>query len=79
MQKPLYHLQQRFPFKQDSNIIRVVTASSIQILRILQGSGIMLAQFERKVVYLSDNATQTQTKMLENMVEIKKILKFGMY
>ena len=32
----------------------------------------MLAQFERKVVYLNDNATQTQTKMTENMVEIKK-------
>ena len=35
----------------------------------------MLAQFERKVVYLSDNAMQTQTTMTENMVEIKKILK----
>ena len=37
----------------------------------------MLAQFDRKVVYLSDNATQTQTKMTENMVEIKIILKLG--
>ena len=35
----------------------------------------MLAQFERKMVYLSDNATQMQTKMKENMVEIKKILR----
>ena len=32
----------------------------------------MLAQFERKVVYLIDNATQTQSKMTENMVEIKE-------
>ena len=31
----------------------------------------MLAQFERKVVCLSDNATQMQTKMTENMGEIK--------
>ena len=38
----------------------------------------MLAQFERKVVYLSDNATQTQIKMTENIVEIKKILKSKM-
>ena len=35
----------------------------------------MLAQFERKVAYLSDIAMQTQTKLVENMVEIKKILK----
>ena len=35
----------------------------------------MLAQFERNVAYLSDSATQMQTKMTENMVEIKKILK----
>ena len=35
----------------------------------------MLAQFERKVIYLSDNAKQMQTKLTENMVEIKKILK----
>ena len=34
----------------------------------------MLAQFERKVAYLSDNATQMQTKMTENIVELKKIL-----
>ena len=34
----------------------------------------MLApSFERKAIYLSDNATQT--KMTENMVEMKKILK----
>ena len=39
----------------------------------------MLAQVERKVVYLSDNATQTQTKMTEKMVEIKKILKIKIY
>ena len=39
----------------------------------------MLAQFERKVVRFSDNATQTQTKMAENMVEIKKILKIRIY
>ena len=32
----------------------------------------MFAQFERNVVYLSDNATQMQTKLMENMVEIKK-------
>ena len=34
----------------------------------------MLAQFEGKFVYLSVNATQmqTQTKMMENIVEIKK-------
>ena len=32
----------------------------------------MLAQFEIKVVYRTDNATQTQTKMAENMAEIKK-------
>ena len=35
----------------------------------------MLAQFERKVVYLSDNATQTQTQMKVNIVEIKKSYK----
>ena len=39
----------------------------------------MLQQFESKVVYLSDNATQTQTKMTTNMVEIKKILKIRIY
>ena len=39
----------------------------------------MLSQFERKVIYLSDNATQTQTKMTENVVEIKKILKIKIY
>ena len=39
----------------------------------------MLAHFERKEVNLSDNATQTQTKMTENMVEIKKILKIRIY
>ena len=27
------------------------------------------------MVYLSDNATQMQTKLTENMIEIKKILK----
>ena len=75
MQRQLYHLQQLFPFKQDSNIIQAVTVSSIQILGILSDSGKMLAQFDRKVVYLSDNATQTQIKMTENIVEIKKILK----
>ena len=72
MQRQLYHLQQRFPFKQDSNTKQGVTVCSIQILKILKDSGIMLAQFERKVVYLSDNATQMQTKMTENMGEIKK-------
>ena len=35
----------------------------------------MLVQFQTKVVYLSDNATQTKTKMTKNLVEIKKILK----
>ena len=35
----------------------------------------MLEQFERKVTYLSENATQTQIKMTENMVELKKIQK----
>ena len=35
MQMQLYHLQQRFPFKQDSNIIQGMTVSSIQILRLL--------------------------------------------
>ena len=35
----------------------------------------MIAQFERKVVYLSHNAMQT--KMTENMIEIKKMLKLG--
>ena len=35
----------------------------------------MLAQFQRKAVYLSANATQTQTKMTKNMVELNKILK----
>ena len=35
----------------------------------------MLAQFERKVAYLTDNATQMQTKMTENIVEVKKIVK----
>ena len=35
MQRQLYHLQQRVPFKQDSNIIQGVTVSSIQILKIL--------------------------------------------
>ena len=39
----------------------------------------MLAQFERKVVYIIDNATQVQTKMTVNMVELKKILKIGIY
>ena len=34
----------------------------------------MYAQFERKVAYLSDNATQMQTKMTEKIVELKKIL-----
>ena len=33
MQRQLDHLQQRFPFKQDSNIIQGVTVSSKQILR----------------------------------------------
>ena len=71
MQRQLYHLQHRFLFKQDSNIIQGVTVSSIQKLGILSDSRIMLAQFERKVVYLSDDATQTQIKMT---VEIKKII-----
>ena len=31
----------------------------------------MLAQFQTKVVYLSDNATQTQTKMTENRKSYK--------
>ena len=35
MQSQLYHLQQRFPFKQESNIKQGVTVSWIQILRIL--------------------------------------------
>ena len=39
----------------------------------------MLAKFERKVVSLSDNATQMQTKMMQNMVEMKKILKIKIY
>ena len=39
----------------------------------------MLAQFERKMAYLSVNATQTQTKMTKNMVELKKILKIRIY
>ena len=34
----------------------------------------MLAQFERKVAYLSNNAKQMQTK-IKNMVERKKMLK----
>ena len=38
----------------------------------------MLAQFERNV-YLSANAMQMQTKMMENTVEIKKILKNMIY
>ena len=38
----------------------------------------MLAQFERKVAYLSDNATQMQTKMTEN-IELKKILNIRIY
>ena len=63
MRMQLYHLQQRFPFKQDSNIIQGVTVSSSQILRMLWDSGIMLAQFERKVAYLSANANQTQNKI----------------
>ena len=79
MQRQLYHLQQRFLFKQDSNIIQGVTVSSIKILRMLSDSGIMLAQFERKVPYLSDNLTQMQTKMTENMVELKKVLKIMIY
>ena len=62
MQMQLYHLQQRVPFKQDSNIIQGETICSTQILKMLQDSGIMLAQFERKMAYLSANATQTQTK-----------------
>ena len=37
----------------------------------------MLAQSERKVG--SDNAMQMQTKMMENLVEIKKILKIRIY
>ena len=37
----------------------------------------MLAEFERKVVYLSDNATQTETTITKNTVEIKKIQKLG--
>ena len=39
----------------------------------------MIALFERKVVYLSENGKQTQTKMTENMVEMKKILKNRIY
>ena len=39
----------------------------------------MLAQFERKVAYLSDNATQMQTKMTENILELKKILNIRIY
>ena len=39
----------------------------------------MLAQFERKVTYHSDNATQMQTKMTENIVELKKILDIRIY
>ena len=39
----------------------------------------MLAQFERKVAYLSNNATQMQTKMTENIVELKKILNLRIY
>ena len=35
MQRQLYNLQQRFPFKQESKIIQGVTVSSIQELRIL--------------------------------------------
>ena len=72
MQRQLNHLQQRFPFKQDSNIVQWVTVSSTQILKMLD-SGIILAQFERKVVYLSDNATHLQTKMTKNLVEITTI------
>ena len=45
----------------------------------LQDSGIMLAQFERKVAYLSDNAMQMQTKMTENIGELKKILNIKIY
>ena len=30
MQKQLYHLQQRFPFMKDSNILQVVTLSSVK-------------------------------------------------
>ena len=35
MQRQLYHLQRRFPFKQDTNIIQGVTLSDTQILIIL--------------------------------------------
>ena len=66
-------------FKQDSNKVQGVTVSSIQILRMLQDSGIMLAQFERKVAYLSDNAMQMQTKMTENIGELKKIINIRIY
>ena len=79
MQRQLYHLQQHFPLSRILTLYKEWLLVASKYWAFFSDSGMMLATFERKVVYLSDNATQMQTKMMENMVEIKKIQKIRIY
>ena len=56
-----------------------VTVSSIQILNKCKDSAMTFADFERKIVYLIDNAKQVQENLTKNTIEIKKILEIKIY
>ena len=56
-----------------------VTVSSIQTLNKCKDSAMTFADFERKIVYLIDNAKQVQENLTKNTIEIKKILEIKIY